>query len=144
MPYMGVGGLDRPYLGCGRGWVGTLAGAVGPGATLEVVVGAALAVGSVEATAVAVCAGAVAEAAESAVAPVLGSVGTSGVGGFSALHDATATDAATMTARPAVRRAQKGHEAAAGMCLRQRAHGRRSRIGTRDYTRLAEKAISRA
>jgi hypothetical protein len=56
------------------------------------------------------------------------SIGTSGVGVFSELHAAADTDAATMTARPLARRAQKGQTEPTTTCRWHRAQGTRSRI----------------
>jgi hypothetical protein len=82
----------------------------------------AVVVGSAAVEAEAVVAG----AAVAVVAVV--SAGTSGVGLFSELHAAAETEAATIAARPAIRRAQKGQVEPAAMCRRHRVQGTRSRI----------------
>lgn len=109
---------------------------------VDVVVGAAEAVadGSAEAVGSGGASGSPVEAGSPVVEPseatggapvVAGGTGTSGVGWFSGPHEAAETDAATITASPAARRAQKGQAAPAGMCRRQRAHGDRLRIEAR-------------
>lgn len=144
MPYLGWG-RAIPYLG--RGLSGTVAGVVGAtvgwalGAAEVTVVGAAEGVAEAAgATGVgsAVAGGATVGAAEAALAAV--SIGTSGVGLFSELQAAAETDAATIMARPAARRAQKGQAAPAAMWRWQRAHGTRSRIGGERTSELAAAA----
>ena len=131
-------GLGMPYLATGRGGsVVGLAEGLAAGLAEATADGAAdaAAVGAADAGAVGAAEGpgwALDAALEAAAAAALAeSVGTSGSGCFSEPHADAVSEAATMTARPVARRAQKGQAWPATTWRRQRAQGTRSRIAAR-------------